>query len=1681
MVVAAMKHMASNFSKLDKFKGVDFRRWQKKMHLLLSSMRVVYVLTTPIPEDGGDDATVEQLRKRTKWDNDDYVCRGLILNVACIIDKLPPSWKDFKHTLKHLKEDSTLVELGSHLLIEESLKTHDSDKLKGNNVVGPQKPGHLKKDCKDGKVGNKANGSGTNGSVDGSTNSLKGQNMLSQEPTCMSVIDNVVKTYESLNDGSILHMRNESTPWWHGVGCGRSDDLVLEDCFRLNIINDNIGSALMSTSKLNDSILWHARLGHVYFKRMQDMSKDGLIPAFNMDTKNDLCDLHANPSLGNKKYFVTFIDDASRTESRVLGAGVRLPDPKLKTLGERGIKCIFVGYVEHSKAFRFYVIEPNKSVSINSIIESKDAIFDENRFSSIPRLSLRILNGTKDIGGLVVPQEVTEEDDPKTFDEAMKSQDFAFWKEAINDEMDSIIGNNTWVLADLPPGKMVIQGFRQKSAIDYFDTYALVARISTKRLLIAMASIHNLIIHQIDVKTAFLNGELDEDAPKQWHQKFDEVVLSNGYLLNQADKCVYSKFDETVSTPIDTSEKLMSNNGKAVSQLEYSRVIGCLMYAMTYTRPDIAFVVVLEGYIDASWISNIEDNSSTSGWVFLLGGGVLSWASKKQSCITGSTMESEFGALAAVGKEAEWLKNFLLEILLWSKPISPISICCDSATTLAKTYSQMYNGMSRHLGVTHSMIRELIMNEVVSIEFVRSQRNLADHLTKGLARDLVLKSAEWIGLKLVSMHVFDKALNWYEQFFKRFGENVTWEMYETDVKKRFDLVFEDPMVELKNLRQTTSVKATIVVTKSRTAPLLATPKASVVGGNVNKNGGTRFRSNQIYSRRHKCSGQLYSLEAIRGLEELEEDRDVILTEEGVMNTYTTSLMDEPPLISLNALSRENTYRTIRVRGYVRKNVLHVLVDSRTTHNFLDLYTTKKLGCRLRKMYPLEVSVANGHVMTSLAWNPVVVNIEVDQWMQWKPQSSGKAVTTELSTMSVICYAKQLPPKRTHDHKIPLMPNTPPVNIRPYKHPPSQKYVVELMVKELLESRLNKSTVKDKFPVPVVEELISELSGSKFFSKLNLSSGYHQIRMNANDAYKTTFRTHMGIMSFYQSLESHPGHLRQVLTVMRSNSVFAKRRMDNSKQLRGLHGLTGYYRKFIRNYAVMSRPLTALLKENAFQLSTEAQTAFETLKTTMIQAQVLALPNFNKTFTIETDALGLGIGAVLLTTPFQAKWLPKLLGFDYEIFYKSGMENVVADALLRVISGVELNALILTYITTDLLQQVKVSWANDVQVLMQLHNQTYNKDNYTLVDGILRRKGKIVVGSDSQLKLSIIHYYHANAMGDHSGTTVTLHRLKEMFYWKGMQKMVKQFVKECDTCQREKVAQFSWKDSDIGGSAQAKQVCSFHCYATPLHCKHNCTSLLGQCVQLHGSPDSIVSDRDKIFLSHFWQSLFKMLKVQLKMSTAYHPQTDGQTEIVNKCLESFLRCMNGEKPKEWVAREESLHIVKFHLERAQDRMISHANKHRSDIVFEIVGAVVYKLELPPNSQVHPVFHVSQLKLCKGSSHKTGVLPHCGPNGLLSAEPIDILDRKLATEQQSSCLLVNVAARFMVVARCMVDAIGDGSSFVVGKKMKDERSVYLDHGGATLYSEAIFKDLISNVYGNPRILNIMSFHIIVLEVA
>ena len=135
--------------------------------------------------------------------------------------------------------------------------------------------------------------------------------------------------------------------------------------------------------------------------------------------------------------------------------------------------------------------------------------------------------------------------EPKTFKEVMSTPEAPFWKEAINSEIESIMHNHTWKLVDLPLGnkplgckwifkkkmkpngtvdrykaRLVAKGFKQKEGLDFFDTYSPVTRITSIRMLIAIAVLHNLEIHQMDVKIAFLNGELEEEIYMEQPERF---------------------------------------------------------------------------------------------------------------------------------------------------------------------------------------------------------------------------------------------------------------------------------------------------------------------------------------------------------------------------------------------------------------------------------------------------------------------------------------------------------------------------------------------------------------------------------------------------------------------------------------------------------------------------------------------------------------------------------------------------------------------------------------------------------------------------------------------------------------------------------------------------------------------------------------------------------------------------------------------------------------------------------------------------------------------------------------------------------------------------------------------------------------------------------------------------------
>jgi len=270
-------------------------------------------------------------------------------------------------------------------------------------------------------------------------------------------------------------------------------------------------------------------------------------------------------------------------------------------------------------------------------------------------------------------------------------------------------------------------------------------------------------------------------------RKGDNILLSQEkYTEKLLKKFGYYDF-KSWSTTYDASFKLKKNRGKSISYTQYAQIIWSLLHLMIFSIPDIAyavgrlsrytqcpsqdhwdalvrlmkylrgtidyaikyseFLIVLEGYNDVNWISDSDETKSTSGYVFTLGGGAVTWRSIRKTIIARSTMEYEFVALEMAGSEAEWLKNFLVNIPLGMKPTPFVSMHCDcqSAITIAKNKS--YNGKNRHIQLRHNLVKQLLKNGTISIDYVKSERNLADPLTKPLGRKMILETSRGMRLK----------------------------------------------------------------------------------------------------------------------------------------------------------------------------------------------------------------------------------------------------------------------------------------------------------------------------------------------------------------------------------------------------------------------------------------------------------------------------------------------------------------------------------------------------------------------------------------------------------------------------------------------------------------------------------------------------------------------------------------------------------------------------------------------------------------------------------------------------------------------------------------------------------------------------------------------------------------------
>ena len=297
----------------------------------------------------------------------------------------------------------------------------------------------------------------------------------------------------------------------------------------------------------------------------------------------------------------------------------------------------------------------------------------------------------------------------------------------------------------------------------------------------------------------------------------------------------------------------------------------------------------------------------------------------------------------------------------------------------------------------------------------------------------------------------------------------------------------------------------------------------------------------------------------------------------------------------------------------------------------------------------------------------------------------------------------------------------------------------------------------------------------------------------------------------------------------------------------------------------------------------------------------------------------------IQTPEQQKWLPKLLGYDFHIKYKPGKDNLAADSLSHsfYVAWSQPNFNILSQLRAVLLQDITLKAIMDSCVLNKPSDP-----HYSVNDQLLYWKGRLVIPAAHNLVKHILHEFHSSLIGGHVGFIRTFARIIAQFYWKGMHKDIKEFVQTYLVCQQAKVANTLhasllqplpipyqiWEDlamdfiiglPNSNGFTVIMVVIdrlSKYAHFSPL--KSDYTSKLvaeifmTNVVKLHGMPKSIVFYRDRVFTSQLWQQLFKLSGTSLNMTTAYHPQSDGQSESLNKCLEMYLHCFTYDSPKAW---------------------------------------------------------------------------------------------------------------------------------------------------------------------------------------
>ncbi|RVW38157.1 Retrovirus-related Pol polyprotein from transposon TNT 1-94 [Vitis vinifera] len=435
------------------------------------------------------------------------------------------------------------------------------------------------------------------------------------------------------------------------------------------------------------------------------------------------------------------------------------------------------------------------------------------------------------------------EDDPINFQQAMKSSNSQKWIEAMNEEYKSMQDNKVWELVPLPVGtkpigckwifktkrdsngnverykaRLVAKGFTQKEGIDFKETFSPVSTKDSFRIIMALVAHYDLELHQMDVKTAFLNGDIDEtiymvqpenfvsedsknmvckltksiyglkQASRQWYFKFHQIIVSYGFEANLMDECVYHKFSGRIQihrdrsrgilglsqrtyidkvlqrygmqnskpgdTPVAKGDKFSLNQcpknsleSQEMQKIPYASAVGSLMYAQVCTRPDIAYIVgmlgrylsnpgmdhwraakrvmrylqrtkeymltyrrldqlELIGYSDSDFAGCQDSRRSTSGYIYLLAGGAISWRSAKQTLVTSSTMEAEFVACYEASNQGIWLRNFVTGLRVLDGIERPLKIFCDNKSAVLYSNNNRSSTKSKYIDIKFLVVKK---------------------------------------------------------------------------------------------------------------------------------------------------------------------------------------------------------------------------------------------------------------------------------------------------------------------------------------------------------------------------------------------------------------------------------------------------------------------------------------------------------------------------------------------------------------------------------------------------------------------------------------------------------------------------------------------------------------------------------------------------------------------------------------------------------------------------------------------------------------------------------------------------------------------------------------------------------------------------------------------------------------